>query len=437
MYTVYNYIEECVVPPLKLAPTLNSSSNTTTPTWPRTDLQSVRKWDAFEHHITAFCNNVLKTTACPLRPPAPRAVLAINEIMVQSHADVHVLSILQELAPLVGIQPGYFVPVDGNKSVVADPDRIWVSGTDPFSTCKSVLEFKTPWSFACKNMIAEYLKKRDKASAKVVKLIHQLYGYMSFNHQRFGVISTFDNTWFCRRVDSVTGGVLEIAGPYTYMGKNPYILEAYLAFLLLVDEQWFYASPTSSPAPQRKKQPIGIQPDRYLLQPLDINDLHFIRGRDRSRVGVVVEGTIRGRDAIFKCVDKTKHADYAAELERETKIYQHLEPLQGGRIPNLFGFVTLWGILDILVLEPAGIRIEEEVCMALGGEDCIKQKMKEALREVHSCGVLHGDVRLQNFLWDGKGAVRVIDFGQATLNASAEQYAAEMRAVDDLEIIGE
>lgn len=130
--------------------------------------------------------------------------------------------------------------------------------------CKVVVEFKTPWAFKIRNLVEEYGRKQDKPTAKVVKLIQQVYGYMTFNHQRYGVVSTYDQTWYFRRMDSTTGGILEITDPIKRDSQNPYLLESLLTLLHLADESWFYVSPTTystSPAPIRKNLQVAMTVD--------------------------------------------------------------------------------------------------------------------------------------------------------------------------------
>ena len=51
---------------------------------------------------------------------------------------------------------------------------------------------------------------------------------------------------------------------------------------------------------------------------------------------------------------------------------------------------------------------------------------------MHEYGVAHNDIRLNNFVVDHIGAVRVIDFGMATVGASDKLIAGDNAAFDKL-----
>ena len=57
---------------------------------------------------------------------------------------------------------------------------------------------------------------------------------------------------------------------------------------------------------------------------------------------------------------------------------------------------------------------------------------QRALRRVHACGVMHGDLRLANFVWSASGGIKLLDFGRAVVHASSDLLAeeeAELEAV--------
>lgn len=58
------------------------------------------------------------------------------------------------------------------------------------------------------------------------------------------------------------------------------------------------------------------------------------------------------------------------------------------------------------------------------------EELKDILKGIHECGVLHGDLRALNVLMDEKGTITMIDFDHASRRASAEDYEAETERLD-------
>ena len=56
----------------------------------------------------------------------------------------------------------------------------------------------------------------------------------------------------------------------------------------------------------------------------------------------------------------------------------------------------------------------------------------ESLDRVHSAGVVHGDIRTWNLLFDGDGCPMIIDFDRATREASAADFSRERRRMEFL-----
>ncbi|EPS42206.1 hypothetical protein H072_3921 [Dactylellina haptotyla CBS 200.50] len=95
---------------------------------------------------------------------------------------------------------------DHRQSVnIGDPDRIfyrgkagnpegesWVRRADvPRPKSLIAIEWKTPWALKAPDDLAgAYNRERHNEKNKVVKAIHQLYGYMTFNNLTFGILPT-------------------------------------------------------------------------------------------------------------------------------------------------------------------------------------------------------------------------------------------------------
>jgi len=74
---------------------------------------------------------------------------------------------------------------------------------------------------------------------------------MTFNNNKYGVLSNWTRAWFLRRVETDGRKTLEYAGPIELQGSasSPSILKALVGMALLSHTDWFYASPTLFSSP--------------------------------------------------------------------------------------------------------------------------------------------------------------------------------------------
>ncbi|EPE04475.1 metalloprotease-like protein [Ophiostoma piceae UAMH 11346] len=132
-------------------------------------------------------------------------------------------------------------------------------------------------------------------------------------------------------------------------------------------------------------------------------------------------------------------AKYAIPLlQHEEAVYERLQPLQGRYIPVCMGSVDLRR-LDQIYFYKIGIRLVYFLFMSYGGtafqmcpdpvaKDGLVTRLKSVVDEMHSLGVVHGDIRLPNVLLSPTGGLTVIDFDQALLLPSTD---LEDEALDD------
>lgn len=109
------------------------------------------------------------------------------------------------------------------------------------------------------------------------------------------------------------------------------------------------------------------------------------------------------------------------EVSREADIYRILWRVQGSAVPVFLGAIDL---AKIYFLHGAG-EIRHMLIMAWAGEPISKIKHVELLdretsrskNEIRSLGVLHRDLRLDNFLWNAElGRALIIDFHLSDLD---------------------
>ncbi|KAI8819919.1 uncharacterized protein EV422DRAFT_91696 [Fimicolochytrium jonesii] len=446
MYSAAQYIAEITPAPIRMAEG-HSGTSTTVPAWPRTDLKVLEPWTSFDGALTE-CGEVLsRTDVGQLRP---RAIDEedISEVAVETdlhcHADNYALKEVKRLARFAGVQDGLFINPAGKVDIVCDPDRAWKSAAASRPTL--CVEYKTPWAFRFDDLLAAYQSEGGDTTKKVSKAISQLYGYMTFNHHRFGVLSTYTKTWMFERVSDdqsgLQGGVMRVAGPFAFDSLYQNVVLAYLTLFRMVDDRWFYATPAASPAPSSRNTPrsspsllrraAGHPLDRYEVKDVGAKDIVFTKTIDRSNA-TVAGGTLGMQSGVFKCVDATKRPIFAQQLANEVSIYRVLERLQGDAIPMFYGVCRVWNILHVVCMEFGGAAITPDVVAHVGAKK-LKELCRNVLQKVHECGVLHGDARFANFLYDvAADQVKIIDFGLSRKECSDDELAQELSEFEQLD----
>ncbi len=141
--------------------------------------------------------------------------------------------------------------------------------------------------------------------------------------------------------------------------------------------------------------------------------------------------TDNGFQAVVKQVDMATQYHLLPELEHEVVIYNHLKSLQGRHIPRVLGhgghpeFLSLY----TMTMTHGGVPIGHAGGLSVSE----RRSAMDALKSVHSLGVIHGDITEFNVLVqrdnaDGSGCCQLIDFAFGKLMSSvvnAEQCALE------------
>jgi serine/threonine protein kinase len=120
---------------------------------------------------------------------------------------------------------------------------------------------------------------------------------------------------------------------------------------------------------------------------------------------------LNGKDCIVKIFEKS-HDEAQASLYTEVMAYERVNCNSfASQLIASFPNVEISGkAVDLLILEDAGVSLEKCPYSLV---QSLETKVLLALGEIHKEGVLHNDIRLQNFVVDSEGFVRVIDFGEA------------------------
>uniref|UniRef100_A0A093XUJ6 Reticulocyte-binding protein 2 like a n=1 Tax=Talaromyces marneffei PM1 TaxID=1077442 RepID=A0A093XUJ6_TALMA len=118
----------------------------------------------------------------------------------------------------------------------------------------------------------------------------------------------------------------------------------------------------------------------------------------------------------YTVVGKGTTSNLWKEVSREAEVYQVLRKVQGLAVPVFVGAIDL---NMIYFLHGAG-EIRHMLLMAWGGREIgVGERLTEISRSralIRKLGVVHGDLRLQNMLWnDELGRVLIIDFHRSEI----------------------
>jgi hypothetical protein len=278
---------------------------------------------------------------------------------------------------------------------------------------------------------------------------------MTFNDNKYGVLSNFRRAWFFRRrVEG--GGTLQYAGPVDLNDNatSPSILKAFVGIVLLAESNLFYASPTVDPGPPGrlfastgvtaladrrkavKKAGNYLAPTAdgaYKCLDLDPRLCDFQRSTARHTArGFVVETNLlhvkptQDFSVMCKAVDIFQNPAEIAALDAESHVYLALRHLQGRCIPKVYGYFNVWGILRLLALDNVGQALSDKPI-----SPSLRRKMRAAIAHLHHEGFIHGDIERRNFcIQDGR--VFIIDLESCQRTQDQTRMEDEMTAVDAL-----
>jgi hypothetical protein len=93
--------------------------------------------------------------------------------------------------------------------------------------------------------------KRNMNERQSIEALEQLYGYMTFNNNKHGILTNWTRAWCLRRIETDNGKTLQYAGPFELDGSasSPSMLKIWVGMVMLAENDWSYTSPTVSPAP--------------------------------------------------------------------------------------------------------------------------------------------------------------------------------------------
>ena len=329
------------------------------------------------------------------------------------------------------------------------------------------VEYKTKWAASLEDLPTYFRRKKANLNLNVrerqsIDAVFQLYGYMTFNDNKYGILNNMQYAWFFQRIETADneGKTLQYYGPIKFdvdSDPSPSMLKAFVGTILLAETTsiWFHSSPTPAKVPgdryfgttfaaihnrdaaiaKAQSYHSVVTNGSYQVLPLDPRLCHFDRSavRHAPRRGSTLKAKLErgifvgGNLNVFcKIVDLFQRRDSINALDLEVRNYATLQNLQGIVIPRVYGYYDIWGLLRLLALEDVGTAIPED------GEINTQTRalMRSALARIHSAGYVHGDIARRNFCKKG-GVVFLVDL-ETLVAGNPEQMNDELAQINEL-----
>jgi len=123
-------------------------------------------------------------------------------------------------------------------------------------------EYKTKWAAPLTDLPGYFRQRNPSVLVRQsIDAVYRLYGYMTFNDNKYGVLSKVEYAWFFKRVER--GRTMKYYGPIGVdPASSPSMLKAFVGIILLAENAWFVSSPTVTPA-----NPLQVDTSVHLTQP--------------------------------------------------------------------------------------------------------------------------------------------------------------------------
>ncbi len=201
----FNNILNNSLPKLETLDSTTNNKTGTAPTYPRDCGRTFQEWATFTEEVDEFCNSSIITNCLSSNLGKK---FTFDEGGCRNEMDVHHRILnnyglpLKALLKDLGISSDFERP-GGDNQVLFDPDIAWKIKDNENSALGLVIEVKPWWSFDIVDNVVERYKQDTEQSnspdSKLVKALQQIYGYMSYNYMRYGILTTYTCTYFLRR----------------------------------------------------------------------------------------------------------------------------------------------------------------------------------------------------------------------------------------------
>ncbi|KAG0613049.1 hypothetical protein M758_6G072700 [Ceratodon purpureus] len=377
-----------------------------------------------------------------------------------------------------GVRPTSFSFSDENASQQAERMANPSGQSAVFPVCEPdkpfflVIEIKRPAVFRrsassdipsmCSALLDTVSNKAEHKLYISVEPLHQLYRYMKAMNLAYGIMSSFDLTFFVKR-EGEFGDTLLISEGITNTSSNFLGALAYMVDKAIKDPKQFKSAPDKKHAQGGSSQAsaLGIpeskgsqgkSTDHEGKNPDPNLQRHGMKTRSFGPVdclmetpaellhlasspfatgwsGNIVRGTYDGQQIVVKLAPTG--SDRAEALLTEVAAYHKLKEYWGKFVPKLVSYGTTAGGMVVYIATEYINGFEIGIGTLSQG---VVKEIFDALTVVHQCGVLHGDIRASNIMvmegWEV--GVRLIDFGFARPIISSEDCMREQAQLERL-----
>ncbi|CAI2180717.1 352_t:CDS:2, partial [Funneliformis geosporum] len=451
---------------------------TTQPNYCRTPNRLI-KWSEFENVIR---DHKLSTISEHDPPTFHTDLESVSEADVQATFNQNVLAPLSRIIGLKLNKPAKFARFEIlSGKIEGQPDFVFHELED--ATLLFPIEVKIEWVLNCDDIIKQYnndIKRkkggknsRTNTEQKIdssVDCLHQIYGYMSLNYRKFGVLTTYNRTWFFKK-NVKERGTLYVSPCIKAEYRDPSLFHCF-SYIMSEAVQDPNCPDTDSSASLNQSGPAAgtrgnrrCQTDNYggsftgpsnsisspggskfscrggkhksqSARDIEVQDLNYFDFHKKDVLGFGHSGIVRkvewcGEEIALKISDISQHPEFKKELLNEVATYNTLKELQGKYIPILKAAGYLWDhMLFGIATEIVSNAIEVELL-----EYAERLEITRALSAIHHYGILHNDIREENILIQhGSDRFRVsfIDFAFSEKTSDKKRLSQEMATLKDL-----
>jgi len=227
--------------------------------YPRTDLTTMCSWPSFLDDIDSAIqkamvhNNISTGTKLTVGPVVRRPQMIRCEEGLRGHAQSELHGAVLDVLARLGIEGEFYIPGGGGVAIVGEPDFSWIQDQGNMQPHpKLAVEYKAWWEADLINLPTSFAKPmRTPSEERSIEGLEQLYGYMSFNENKYSILTNWKRAWAFRRIETADRKTLQYAGPIELddPASSLSMLKLFVGMVLLAEEEWFYASPIVNIAP--------------------------------------------------------------------------------------------------------------------------------------------------------------------------------------------
>jgi hypothetical protein len=297
----------------------------------------------------------------------------------------------------------------------------------------------------------DIVKSFGDGKKDVESVIQQVVGYMCYHQCRYGFLKVYESTYAFKLQDRN----VYISPPYLWnVAGSQSTLNMMYAVINMACSEWEEGPNPWSPP----DLPYTILKTTVLSSKIISNDFagSEISTESNSSLDAVMQDEMSYR--ILRLVSDNKdRATWQAEVSNfanrlvavkvyqdihnrnlEVACYEALKPLQGSSIPELLDVITM--------------HIEDDPCMYglvlswmdmkddanIQVPDSSLLKARQIVKTIHTFGVAHGDIKLENMYFNANThTVQIFDFSHALLKSDVSAAEFHEACVQDLESLDE